>query len=217
MRAMTDRTIAASLPGTLFTVPEAAWATNTAVRFVNNEVDKKIVQTRLGGRRLLDRSDLSYLRVVREFHDELKIELRRRIYQEVRNAIQHGNIKRINFDAFALRLRAIVVEIDKRIGGINAARASVQVDARICGGDPVVRGTRISIRYLGDMARRGATKDDLGKAYDLSLRQVDLALLYDQLYPRRGRPTQNPIDDSLSDLGENIRAEVDVLGEYPNP
>lgn len=205
------------LPPVLFTIPEAAWAARTVDKFVNGEVDKKVVQTSFNGKRMLAEWDLLYLCAVRTIGASMNIELRKQIYQKVRLARQQGNSRRIVFGHFVLNLETVIHEMSKRIADISAARDTIQINPHRKGGDPVVKGTRIPVRLLGELARQGTCVEEISVEYDLSQRQVDLALLYDKLHPRRGRPMVNLKNDGFSDLGENRREEVEELGEYREP
>jgi uncharacterized protein (DUF433 family) len=217
VRTMTNRPAAVTLPPTLFTIPEAAWAVRTPEGFINKEIDNKIVlaQSRTTHARLLDRSDLSYFRAVREIRKSIEVELRKRIYIEVRKAIKGGDLQRHLSDVFILKLNGVLDEIDRRICDIIEARASVEWDPRIRGGAPVVVGTRIPVHTLGEMVRNGAIPSDLAEEYELSDRLVELALLYDKLHPRRGRPARG-FGNNFNDMWEHMKTEVEDLGEYPS-
>ena len=104
----------------------------------------------------------------------------------------------------------------ERVADINAARNIVHRSQNICGGDPVIGGTRVPIRMLGEMVRNGASISELAKEYDLTKRQIDLALLYDKLHPQRGRPSLTPREMGFGNLGDNERLEIEELGEYPS-
>jgi uncharacterized protein (DUF433 family) len=65
----------------------------------------------------------------------------------------------------------------------------ITIDPNIRAGEPVVRGTRIGVHALGDLARQGAsTKELLEDHPALTRESLEAALAWDQLHPRRGRP-----------------------------
>jgi uncharacterized protein (DUF433 family) len=169
--------------------------------FINTEIDKKIITARIGGAhvRLLDRSALSYLRAIREFRNSIAVELRRRIYQEVHKALKKKQPGHVQFDTFTLHLDKVLTEIDERIRGIVEVRSSVEYDPCIRGGVPVVKGARIPVHVLKEIARNGVASEDIARTYDLSMHQVKLVLLYDTLHPRRGRPPGVAATTSYSD------------------
>jgi len=191
MRITVNRAAAAALPPAWFTVAEAAWVVRTPEHFINTEIDKKIITTRIGGHvRLLDRSSLSYLRAIREFRNSMAVELRGRIYQEVRNALKENQIGHVQLDTFVLHLDKVLTEIDERIRDIIEVRSSIEYDPCIRG--PVAKGAHIPVHVLGEIVRNGVAPEDIARAYDLSMHQVELVFLYDRLHPRRGRPARGP-------------------------
>lgn len=217
MRTMTHRTAAARTQPPLFTVPEAAWAARTSETFIHKEIDNKIVIAKSGHvrTRYLDKCDLSYFVVVRDFKRLFQTELRKRIYIEVRKAIEKNNNERDLSVAFVLRLDGVLEEINQRMEDIMKARASVNINPSVRGGMPVIGGTRIPVHVIGEMIRRGVTEMEIAEAYDLSCSQIESAVLYDQLHPRRGRPARD-IEANMSDLGESSRIEIEELGEFPH-
>jgi uncharacterized protein (DUF433 family) len=107
-------------------------------------------------------------------------------------------------------------EIDSRIMDINAARDVVSFDPAIRNGEPCVRDTRIPVYTLEKMIRNGASKKELTAEYALSMRQIDLAVLYVELHPRKGRPTREETMTGFNNFGDVARADVESLGEFPN-
>jgi hypothetical protein len=60
-------------------------------------------------------------------------------------------------------------------------------------GTPVYRGTRIPIELIASMVRQGAKIDEILEGYPaLDREKVELAPLYVQAFPRRGRPASRP-------------------------
>ena len=63
-------------------------------------------------------------------------------------------------------------------------------DPEVMHGTPVYRGTRIPIGLIANMVRQGAEIDEILQGYPaLDREKVELAPLYVQTFPRRGRPT----------------------------
>jgi uncharacterized protein (DUF433 family) len=157
-------------------------------------------------------------RAVRKYHNSLTIDLRREIYTDLCKAIRDGDHPklRVNFDTFVVLLRPILHEIDKRIVDIQAARNSVQFDSNVRGGEPTVSNTRIPVYMLQELVVNGAARREIAIEYELTPRQVDLALLYAELHPRRGRPARTGLDDDLPDFVDVARVDVEDLGEFGN-
>lgn len=66
-------------------------------------------------------------------------------------------------------------------------------DRQVRAGEPVVRGTRIPVHALADLASQGAPPEELLEDYPaLTAESLEAALLYARMYPRRGRPRRTP-------------------------
>jgi len=60
-------------------------------------------------------------------------------------------------------------------------------------GTPVYRGTRIPIELIANMVRQGTKIAEILEGYPaLDREKVELAPLYVQAFPRRGRPASRP-------------------------
>ena len=58
---------------------------------------------------------------------------------------------------------------------------------------PAYRGTRIPVDLIADMLSQGATPEEILAGYpSLDREKVELAPLYVQAFPRRGRPAFRP-------------------------
>lgn len=67
------------------------------------------------------------------------------------------------------------------------------VDPDILGGEPVIKGTRISCRSVQGRIRDGYTIDDLRADYpDIEAAAFETANIYARTHPPRGRPSERP-------------------------
>jgi uncharacterized protein (DUF433 family) len=81
--------------------------------------------------------------------------------------------------------------VDERLLRLNAARAQVIEDDEILSGTPVVKGTRVPVYDVAASVAAGIPIDGILSAYpSLNREQVDLAALYAEANPQRGRPRQ---------------------------
>lgn len=65
----------------------------------------------------------------------------------------------------------------------------VTIDPEVCGGAPVVRGTRIPVHTLAALADQGAPGEELLEDYpSLTPGSLSAALEYARAYPRRNQP-----------------------------
>lgn len=81
--------------------------------------------------------------------------------------------------------------VDERLLRLNAARAQVSVDDEILSGTPVIKGTRVPVYDVAASVAAGIPMERILSAYpSLNQEQVELAALYADANPQRGRPRQ---------------------------
>jgi uncharacterized protein (DUF433 family) len=87
--------------------------------------------------------------------------------------------------------------VDKRLQRLNAARAQVSMDDEILGGTPTVRGTRVPVYDVAASVAAGNPMERILSAYpSLNREQVELAALFAEANPQRGRPRQRIVPPS---------------------
>jgi len=89
-----------------------------------------------------------------------------------------------------LELDTLAGDVWSRTGFYLAAREAFLVsDPKILGGEPVIRGTRITCRSVLGRVEGGDTVDDLTGDYpDVPREAFEAAALYARTHPKRGRP-----------------------------
>jgi len=81
--------------------------------------------------------------------------------------------------------------VDERLQRLNAARAQVSMDGEILGGTPTIRGTRVPVYDVAASVAAGNPMERILSAYpSLNREQVELAALFVEANPQRGRPRQ---------------------------
>lgn len=81
--------------------------------------------------------------------------------------------------------------VDERLLRLNAARAQVSVDSEILSGTPVIKGTRVPVYDVAASVTAGIPMERILSSYpSLNREQVELAVLYADANPQRGRPRQ---------------------------
>jgi uncharacterized protein (DUF433 family) len=70
----------------------------------------------------------------------------------------------------------------------RAKRKVIERRPGVLAGEPVVKGTRIPARLIAELVRQGVSRAKLRSEYDLTREQIDAAVLFDRVTPRRGRP-----------------------------
>ncbi len=79
--------------------------------------------------------------------------------------------------------------VDERLLRLNAARAQVSVDGEILGGTPVIKGTRVPVYDVAASVAAGIPMERILSSYpSLNRDQVELAALFAEANPQRGRP-----------------------------
>lgn len=171
------------------TVPEAAFLARVSPRVVQHEIDERIVASRMsGGRRIISGVDLLYLSAVRRVHDQMAPRLRR----QVRNAIFHSatqNVEIASIDLFEVSLAALENDVLGNFETLERIKRDfIESRPEVLAGEPVLRGTRLSVRLIADLVRQGAGVDELAEDYDVTPEQVEAAITFDRVTPTRGRP-----------------------------
>ena len=54
----------------------------------------------------------------------------------------------------------------------------IETDPEICGGKPVIKGTRIPVKLILELLSNGWSIDDIKEEYDLSEEQIKAAIKY---------------------------------------
>lgn len=82
--------------------------------------------------------------------------------------------------------------VDERLLRLNASRAQVIEDGEILSGTPVIKGTRVPVYDVAASVAVGIPMDRILSAYpSLNRQQVELAALFAEANPQRGRPRQH--------------------------
>ena len=81
--------------------------------------------------------------------------------------------------------------VDERLSRLQTARSMVISDPEILSGTPVIRGTRVPVYEVAASVAAGVSVDEILQGYpSLKGDQVELAALYAEANPQRGRPRQ---------------------------
>ena len=183
----------------LLTPAEAAIVASVSVRDVNRVIDEKILPegfyTVADGRRVrLAACPLVgfYFRAAGALTAEERLRLIGRFSERMAGRPLSGwrsadwTIK----DGFlTVDLKDFVADADDRAARLAAAQAMVLEDPAILGGTPVIRGTRIPVYDVVASVAAGLPRERILAAYP-GLREdtLDLAVLYAEANPVRGRP-----------------------------
>jgi uncharacterized protein (DUF433 family) len=73
---------------------------------------------------------------------------------------------------------------------LKRAEALVVSNREVMGGEPCIRGTRVPVYLIGELARAHGVSRTHETYPFLTEEKIELALLYVSEHPRRGRPRQ---------------------------
>lgn len=171
------------------TANEAASVTGVPLKQVHRIIDAGLlaggVVTREGSRVVLGNS-LVGLRVAYLTADTLTLEARRRVVARI---IGQADVTAVRDHAVTVEVEPIASEVAAGLGSLAKAKTMVRIDQEILNGTPCIAGTRIPVHDIADMLMNGDSAAAILDAYpQLTPEHLEMAVLYAQAYPRRGRP-----------------------------
>jgi len=185
-----------------FTPSEAAVVSGVPVKTVHREIDEgplKPKRRRLGSKRALREQDLFYLAVAKgldtrlvqltsegkdKLHDAIIVYWRSRKPAKKELPVFGGGL--------LLDLKLVLEEVHSRLERLERSRRMVAEDSEIRGGEPCIRGTRVGVYELASMLEQGASEEEILEGYpSLKREQLELAKIFAQAYPRKGRPPRH--------------------------
>jgi uncharacterized protein (DUF433 family) len=179
---------------TALSANEAASVTGVPLKQVHRIVDagllKGAAESR-AGMRVIFRRGLVGLKLAHETAGLLTPQGRRRVIEQI---LLRPAAKTVEASALTFNVRPMETAIRRRLNTLEKAKKMVTTDNDILGGTPCFKGTRIPVYDIATMIANDDHKSTILKAYpQLTAEQIDLALLYVEAYPRRGRPRRNPL------------------------
>lgn len=172
----------------LLTPAEAAVVADVPLRAVNRVIDEEILPkkfVRLEGGRRVSSVACAFIRFYERTAPRLTAEERRRVIRLAGKgaaSVFVDDVLTINFDPFFAETLA-------RHEKLKRARALVVEDPAILSGAPVLRGTRIPVHDVAAAVAAGEPLERIRRAYsNLTDEQIELASLYAEANPPRGRP-----------------------------
>jgi uncharacterized protein (DUF433 family) len=170
-------------------VPEAAYVAGVSERTIHHEIDAHIMRS-VGPkeRRTISGLDLIYLGAIRGVRKHLAPALRRQVRDAVSVAATEARpVAKVA--AFEVPIEAIEAELLGAFDALERVRTEhIASNPKVLAGEPVIRGTRIAARLVADLVRRGTPREEIADEYDLTLEQIEAAVLFDRVTPKRGRP-----------------------------
>lgn len=181
-----------------YTPAEAAALTNLPIRTVRRLIDRRLIhprrlQTGRSVQRLLSWEQLVYLRLEAEGLGLLPVVARRKIAKQIETDAEIDVVSISGGPALFIEVKTARKELAGRLKKLERARSVIVEDPETMGGTPAYRGTRIPVELVAEMLNQGASVEEILEGYPaLDREKVELAPLYVQAFPRRGRPASRP-------------------------
>ncbi|MDH3474392.1 MAG: DUF433 domain-containing protein [Rhodospirillales bacterium] len=167
--------------------------TQVSLKQVNAIIDSgilaKTVVTKDRERRIT-KTGLLYLKLVFDTSEMLTREGRERVIRMLeesprRQVFQENGVR--------VDVRAFRSAVNEGLSRLRQARGLVARDPDILGGTTCIKGTRIPVHDVAALVAAKESMAAIRRAYPrLSKAQIELAALYAEAYPRRGRPRRKP-------------------------
>lgn len=172
---------------------EAAFVTELSRKTIDQAIDRREVRplpSRQSGalHRALGYPELVYLRLRRDVGKTLSPSGRKTLYLALRRGLpDNPRLEFVEIGPVTVTLTEAVAQVRRRLAQILRAERYVSVRPDVRAGEPVIRGTRVPVHVLADLADQGAPREELLEDYPaVTPEALDAALLYARLHPRRG-------------------------------
>jgi uncharacterized protein (DUF433 family) len=181
-----------------YTPAQASAVANLPLPAVHKLIERRLIRPRRlrTGRtiqRMLTREQVLYLRLEAEGVRLLPIAARRAIAKKIEASPDIDAVVLTEGSALVIQVKSVRLELDQDLKRLDRAENMIVSDPEIMRGTPLYRGTRIPVELVANMLSQGASPEEILEGYPaLDREKVELAPLYVQAFPRRGRPTSRP-------------------------
>jgi uncharacterized protein (DUF433 family) len=181
-----------------YTPAQASAVANLPLPAVHKLIERRLIRPRRLRRgrsiqRMLSREQVLYLRLEAEGVRLLPIAARRAIAKKIESSPEIDTVVLTEGSALVIEVKSVLLELDSDLRKLERAENMIVSDPEIMRGTPVYRGTRIPVELIADMLSQGANPEEVIEGYPaLDREKVELAPLYVQAFPRRGRPASRP-------------------------
>jgi hypothetical protein len=173
-------TIALTLRETAFVFGEKL---KNIIRTIDEHAELGLKQTR-GNRnlRVLGMPDLIYLQALNEMGELLSPKGR----LELHEALLKGRAREeVRVGNFMLVIDQLQSKVERRLDALATLKGEVEGDPD----DPVIKGTRVEVYRVSALVEGGASVETVLQDYpSLTAAQVELARVYAEAIPKKGRP-----------------------------
>jgi len=178
------------MPETLITRREAAELSGTTQTTVKKAVDQKVIPTKKRGSQLwIDVDDVPVLFMLGQLRDmKLAVQYKRQLREWLRTS---GPSSELELMPMLIVRRVDDVEETRRRAERYAQLRDVWIvrDPNVKGGEPVIRGSRVSVHTLAERVARGEAEEALDEDFPhIPAEAREVAVQFARANPRRGRP-----------------------------
>ncbi len=181
-----------------YTPAQASAVAKLPMKAIHKLIDGRLIRPRMMRRgremqRLLSSEQVVYLRLEAEGVRLLPLATRREVARTIMYDPDVNTIVVSGGSALVIEVKNARREVEQELKRLRKVQRMVVSDPEIMHGTPVFQGTRVPVDLVAEMVAQGATTEDILEGYPaLNREQVELAPLYMQAFPRRGRPAQRP-------------------------
>jgi len=127
-------------------------------------------------------------RLRQDIGETLSVIGKRKLYDELVRALsENPKLESVEIGLMSVTVAGTVTEVRHGLARVRRSERHVSVRRNVRAGEPVVRGTRVPVHLLADLAGQGASLEELLASYpSVTPEALDAALLYARLHPRRG-------------------------------
>jgi len=186
------------MQATEYTPAQASAVANLPLPAVHKLIERRLIRPRRlrTGRsiqRMLSREQVLYMRLEAEGVRLLPIAARRAIAKKIESSPEIDSVFLTEGSAVVIQVKSVRLELDHELARLRRVESLIVSDPEIMHGSPVYRGTRIPVDLIASMLSQGASAEEILAGYPaLDKEKVELAPLYVQAFPRRGRPSARP-------------------------
>jgi uncharacterized protein (DUF433 family) len=186
------------MQATEYTPAQASAIANLPLSAVHKLIERRLIRPRRRRTghsilRMLSREQVLYLRLEAEGVRLLPIASRRAIAKTIESSPEIDAVFLTEGSAVVVQVKSVRLELDKDFKRLERAEIMIVSDPEVMRGTPIYRGTRIPVELIAEMLSQGATYEEILEGYPaLDREKIELAPLYIQAFPRRGRPAARP-------------------------
>ncbi|MEO6775308.1 MAG: DUF433 domain-containing protein [Kofleriaceae bacterium] len=135
-------------------------------------------------------AEVVYLYTVAALGLEIGVDDRKRLCRMILASMRSRKLHDLELSAYVVvRLLSVVHEVEARLSAFEKWKKKLVHRDDVLGGELAFPKSRLAVRHIGEMARRGASVEEISSDYpNLSNQDVEFAKRFVAAYPRVGRP-----------------------------